>query len=218
MPFDPARDLVPISATASTIIVVAVHNSARAGSRSDLARLLRAEPGKLLWGAAPGLPRHAFAAFLKRQGLEMVYVPYRDLATPQADLGEGRVHVLVTSLQATNAPVQSGKARIVAVINPHRAPMLPDVPTAGEAGYPELTVDPVSGLFGWRDMPAALRDKISADVQALAQDPAVRARLEATGQLVLGGTPAEFTAAIERLRVRVGEIARLIDLKAASTK
>jgi tripartite-type tricarboxylate transporter receptor subunit TctC len=218
MPFDPARDLVSISATASTIIGVAVHNSTPARSLSDLVRLARAEPGKMLWGAAPGLPRHAFAAFLKRHGLEMVYVPYRDVATPQADLGEGRIHVLVTSLQGTNAPVQSGKAHIVAVISPNRAPMLAEVPTAGEVGYPELTVDLVSGLFGWRDMPTALRDKISADVQAVAQDPAVRARIEGTGQLVLGSTPAEFTAAIERLRVRVGEIARIIDLKAANSK
>ena len=218
MPFDPAQDLVPISATASTILGVAVHNSTPASSLSDLARLARAEPGKLLWGAAPGLPRHAFAAYLKRHGLDMLYVPYKDNVTPAVDLGEGRIHVLVTSLQVTNAPVQSGKARIIAVINPKRAPTLPEVPTADEAGYSELTVDPVSGLFGWRDMPTALRDKISADVQAVAQDPAVRARIEGTGQLVLGGTPKEFTAAIERLRVRVGEIARLIDLKAASGK
>jgi tripartite-type tricarboxylate transporter receptor subunit TctC len=218
MPFDPERDLVPISATASTIIGVAVHDGTPARSLNDLVRLARTEPGKLLWGSAPGLPRHAFTAFLKRHGLDMLYVPYKDVATPAVDLGEGRIHVLVTSLQGSNAPVQSGKAHIIAVINPNRAPMLPKAPTVAEAGYPELTVDPVSGLFGWRDMPSALRDKISADVQAVAQDPAVRARVEATGQLVLGGTPAEFTAAIERLRVRVGEIARIIDLKAVSGK
>jgi tripartite-type tricarboxylate transporter receptor subunit TctC len=218
MPFDPARDLVPISATATVVIVVAVHNGVSARSLSDLARLARGDPGKLLWGASAGLPRHAFAAFLKRQGLDMLYVPYRDAATPQADLGEGRVHVLVTSLQGANAPVQSAKAHIIAVTNADRAPMLPDVPTAAEAGYPELTVDTVSGLFGWRDMPGTLRDNISADVQAVAQDPEVRVRLEATGQLVLGSTPPEFAAAIERQRARVVEIARLIDLKAANSK
>src|SRR5262245_13215836 len=216
--FDPARDLVPISATASPILVVAVHKDVPAHSLSDLARLTGAEPGKLLYGASPGLPRHAFAAFLKRRGLEMVYVPYKDTATPQADLGEGRIQLLVPSLLTANALVESGKARILAVTNPNRAPMFPEMPTVAEAGYPELTVDPVSGLFGWRDMPAALRDKISADVQALSQDPGVRARIEATGQLVHGTTAAEFTALIERHRVQVGEIARLVDLKAASSK
>ena len=131
MPFDPERDLVPISATASTIIGVgSIHDGTPARWLADLVRLARAEPGKLLWGAAPGLPRHAFTAFLKRRGLDMSYVPYKDVATPPVDLGEGRIHVLVTSLLATNAPVQSGKARNIAVIDAQRASMLPTVPTA----------------------------------------------------------------------------------------
>jgi len=218
LPYDPARDCVPISAVANTIIVVAVHNGVPARSLAELATLARAEPGKLVWGSGPSLPRYIFAAFLKRQGLDMPYVAYRDAATPPLDLGEGRIQVLVTSLQATNAPVHSGKARIIAVANTSRAPTLPNVPTAAEAGHREMAMDGLSGFFGWRDMPIALRDKISADVQALAQDPDVRARLEATGQLVLGTTPAEFVAAIERQRARVDEIARLIDLKAASSK
>jgi tripartite-type tricarboxylate transporter receptor subunit TctC len=195
-----------------------VHDGVPARSLAELATLARAEPGKLVWGSGPSLPRYIFTAFLKRQGLDMPYVAYRDAATPPLDLGEGRIQVLVTSLQATNAPVHSGKARIIAVANTSRAPTLPNVPTAAEAGHPEMAMDGLSGFFGWRDMPIALRDKISADVQALTQDPGVRARLEATGQLVLGTTPAEFVAAIERQRVRVGEIARLIDLKAASSK
>jgi tripartite-type tricarboxylate transporter receptor subunit TctC len=218
VPYDPARDFVPISAVANAILVVAVNNSVPAHSLADLARLAKAEPGKLLWGSGPSLPRFVFAAFLKRQGLDMPYVPYRDVATQQVDLGEGRVQVLVSGLQATNAAVQSGKARIIAIANTRRAPTLPNVPTAVEAGYPEMSMDGLSGFFGWRDMPAALRDKISADVQALAQDPEIRARLEATGQLVLGTTAQEFAAAIERQRVRVGEIARLIDLKAPNSK
>jgi tripartite-type tricarboxylate transporter receptor subunit TctC len=96
--------------------------------------------------------------------------------------------------------------------------MLPDVPTAAEAGYPEMTIDGLSGFFGWRDMPSALRDKISADIQTVAQDSETRARMMASGLLLLGTTPAQFAAAIEDQRVRVGEIARLIDLKALSSK
>jgi tripartite-type tricarboxylate transporter receptor subunit TctC len=164
------------------------------------------------------VPRYGFTAFLKRRGLDMPFVPYRDIATPQVDLGEGRLQILVTSVLATSAPVQSGKARIIAVLDAQRAPMLPDVPTAAEAGYPEMTVDAFAGLFGWRDMPSALRDRIAGDVQAVAKNPVVRSRLEGAGQRPIGTTPEEFAAAIERQRVRIGEIARLIDLKAASSK
>jgi tripartite-type tricarboxylate transporter receptor subunit TctC len=218
LPYDPARDCVPISAVANTIIVVAVHDGVPARSLADLASLAKAEPGKLVWGSGPSLPRYIFTAFLKRQGLDMAYVAYRDAATPPLDLGEARIQVLVTSLQATNAPVQSGKARIIVVANTRRAPTLPDVPTAAEAGYPEMSMDGLSGFFGWRDMPSGLRDKISDDIGAVTRNPEVRARIEASGQHLLGGTPAEFAAAIESQRVRVGEIARLIDLKPASSK
>jgi tripartite-type tricarboxylate transporter receptor subunit TctC len=218
VPYDPVRDFVPISATADGIIVVAVNRGVPARSLSDLEKLARAEPGKLLWGAAPGLPRFAFAAFLKKQGLDMPHVPYRDVATPPADLGEGRVQVLVTVLPPINALVQLGKARIIAVATMWRASTLPDIPTVVEAGYPEMSIDTLQGLFGWRDMPTALRDRISADVQAVAKDPVVRARLEATGQGALGTTALEFEAAIERQRKRVGEIARLVNLKAPTAK
>jgi tripartite-type tricarboxylate transporter receptor subunit TctC len=217
-PFDP-KDLVPISATASVVLLVAVHTGVPARSLRELAQLAKSEPGKLLWGSAPAIPRYLFAAFLKQQGLDMTYVPYRDIAAPAADLGEGRLHVLVSSVLATNAPVQSGKARIIAVIDTQqRAPTLPDVPTATEAGYPEMMIGGIVGFFGWRDMSAKLRDRIASDVQAVAQDPVVRSRLEAAGQRALGTTSAEFAAAIESQRIRIGELARLIDLKPENSK
>src|SRR5262249_59317995 len=99
--------------------------------------------------------------------------------------GEGGWQVRVRWVLASNGPVQSGKARIIAVTSAQRAPMLPDVPTAAEAGYPEMTIDGLSGFFGWRDMPSGLRDKISADIQAVAQDPETRARMVASGLLFL---------------------------------
>src|SRR5262249_38244290 len=139
MPFDPARDLVPISAAASASLLLAVHIGVPARSLAGLARLAQEEPGKLLWGSGPVLPRYVFTAFLKRRGLDMLYVPYRDVATPQADLGEGRLQVLVTSVLASNAPVQSGKARIVAGTRRPRAPMLPRVPAPAQDGHPGAT-------------------------------------------------------------------------------
>ena len=64
------------------------------------------------------MPRYVFAAFLKRNALQMNFVSYRDASQPQADLGEGRIQVLVTSLAASASPVQTGKARFLAVIQP----------------------------------------------------------------------------------------------------
>jgi tripartite-type tricarboxylate transporter receptor subunit TctC len=211
--YDPEQDLVPIVATASIVLTIAVNNAIPAHTLDDLVRVLRAAPQRYAWSSGPTLPHFAFEAFLKRNGLSMNYVAYRDAALPQADLGEGRIQVLFTALQASQSPVRLGKARFLAIANSSRAAAIPDVPTAREAGHPELTIDGLSGLFGWRGMPDTLRRRIAADVTAVMSDPDIHRRIEATGQLVIGGTPAQFESAIAQQRSFITEVAKLIELK-----
>ena len=215
LPYDPVLDMVPIAPGASAILVIAVASSVPARSLKDLMGLARSEPGRLSWGAGPSLPYFAFAAGSKRHGLNVVYIPYRDAATPQADLSEGRLQVWSNALQALAGPVAAGKARILAVTSSQREAVLPDIPTVAEAGFPEMEIDGLSGLFGWRNMPTQLRDRISADMQAVANGSSLRARLEASSQRVVTGTPEDFAAAIERQRRQVQQIMRLVDLKNA---
>ena len=87
--------------------------------------------------------------------------------------------------------------------------------TMREAGYPELTLDGISGLFGWRGMPQTLRDRIARGVDAILHEPAVKSRLEETGQTVIGGTPLDFDKAIAAQRQWVARTAEAIDLKSA---
>ena len=216
LPYDPSRDMVPISSTASSIFVIAVHDQLPVRSLQELAQLARSKPGELSWSSGPSLPHFVFAAMLARHALRQVYIPYRDATTQQTDFGEGRVQILSHALLAVRGPVAAGKARILAVTSPAREPGLPDVPTVAEAGFPEMEIEGLTGLFGWRDMPPALRDRISADVRAVAGDPSVRSRIEAGGQHVLGSTPDEFSAAIERQRTRIQQISRIVDLRNAA--
>ena len=111
----------------------------------------------------------------------MNFVSYRDASQPQADLGEGRIQALLTSLTASSSPVQAGKARFLAVVNPTRAATLPDVKTARELGYPELEIEGLAGIFGSKIMPEAVRNRIAADVAAICRDTDVRSKLEAGG-------------------------------------
>ena len=216
LPYDPSRDLVPISSGASAILVVAVHKQVPVQSLQDLAQLARDKPKNLSWSSGPSLPYFAFAAMLRRHELDQVYIPYRDAAAQQADFGEGRVQVLSHALQIVRGPVAAGQARMLAVTSRQREPALPDIPTVSEAGYPEMEIDGLSGLFGWRDMPPKLRDKISADVQAISRDQHARSLIEASGQRVLGSSPDDFSAAIERQRTRIHEINRIVDLRNAA--
>jgi len=213
--YDVERDLQPIAATTAIVLTLAVSNDLSVRSIPELIDVLRSNPGKYAWTSGPTLPRYVFAAFLKRNGLQMNFVSYRDASQPQADLGEGRIQVLVTSLTASSSPVQSGKARFLAVLNPTRAAVLPDLQTARELGHPELEIDGMAGIFGGKAISAALRNWIAIDVAAICQQPDVRRKLEAGGHKVLGGTTEELKAGIAKQRIWVSEITKLIDIRNA---
>ena len=134
---------------------------------------------------------------------------------PQADLGEGRIQVLVTSLTASSSPVQPGKAHFLAVMNPTRAAALPYLLTASELGHPELEIDGLAGIFAGATIATELRHRIAADVAAICQEPEARRKLEAAGHNVLGGTAAELVAGIARQRAWLNEATGVIDVRNA---
>jgi len=213
--YDADRDLEPIAATTSIVLTLAISNGLAVRNIQELIDVLRSNPGKYAWASGPTLPRYVFAGFLKQNALQMNYVAYRDASQPQADLGEGRIQALVTSLTASSSPVQGGKAHFLAVINPTRAATLPDLQTARELGHPELEIDGLAGFFGSKAMSEALRNRIAADIAAACLEPEVRRNLEAGGHNVLSGTTAELQAAIAKQRAWISEISKLIDIRNA---
>ena len=102
---------------------------------------------------------------------------------------------------------QSAKVLILAVTNRQRSPAAPQVPTAGEAGFPDVVAEGFQGFFGWRDMPVALRDRIAADVRAVAPEMPAE-RLVGLGQVVRVGTTADFLAMINDQRSRVSAVVK----------
>jgi tripartite-type tricarboxylate transporter receptor subunit TctC len=204
-------DLVPIASASESYLAIAAHNDI--ASLGDLVKQARAAPGKINWAATPGLPYFIFAGFLKSAGLEMTHVAYRDFAPAQQDVTEGRIQVISASLQLALAPARSGKAKLLAITTAERSPLVPEVPTAKEAGYPDLLIDSFQGFFGWRGIPDALRDRIAADVMAVGRDPEIAQRFVPIGQMVKLGGPAELAAMVESQRTKVTAIAKAIDLK-----
>lgn len=203
LPYDPGRDLVPIAPIVDNFFAFAASKTLNANSPNELIKLAKAQPGKLNWAATSGLPDYIFAAFQKSAGIQMTRVPYRDFAPALHDLAEGRVHVGVTGLALLLPQVQAGKATLLMVTNRERSPLVPEVVTAQEAGYPELTFDGVVGFYGRRDMPGALKNRIAVDVAAVGAEPNIIARIESLGSVVRVGTSAEFAAMIEEQRVKI---------------
>jgi len=208
LPYDPTADLVPLVQVSENFLGVAASATLRADSLGDLIQAARAQPGKLNWAATPGLPYYIVLALQKSAGIEMVPVAYRDFAPATQDLATGRLHVAATGVPPLVASHQAGTAKLLLVTNRERSPQVPEVPTAIEAGYPDLTFGGSIGLFGWRDMPTDIRERIVRDVQAVAAEVAFRSRIAMGGTVSRSGSSAEFAAAIEEQRSRIAGIHR----------
>ena len=215
LPYDP-RDLAPIARVSNTVVAVVVPSSSDIKTVKDLVETARANPGKLNWATITGMFDFVFAGFQKKMGIEIAKVPYRDTVQAVNDLAEGRIQVMMSAIAIVRPRVQGGAIRMIAVTAGERAAIAPDVPTTTEAGYPDIRIEGLTGLFGTRDMPAALRERISSDVKAAAADPTITARLLSTGQVVNPGGPAEFGAAIDAQRAQVAATGQLLGIKPAS--
>jgi tripartite-type tricarboxylate transporter receptor subunit TctC len=214
MPYDP-RDLSPLARVANTVVVVAVPASLEVKSVADLIALARKEPGKLNFTTATGVTDFIFDAYFKSAGIAITRVPYRDTVQALTDLGEGRIQAYIGAMAIVQPHIQAGRAKVIAITNGARAPMLPDVPTVAEAGFAPLTFDGLTGLFGPRDTAANVRERVAADVKAVAADPTIVSRLTATGQIVSPGTAAEFAASIDIQQQKAAAVGKELGIKTA---
>jgi tripartite-type tricarboxylate transporter receptor subunit TctC len=208
--YDPARDIVPISATGDTFPAISVSTSLNVTTMSELVALARSQPGRLNWATAGGALQILFAGFVKSTGIHMVRVAYRDQNLAIQDVAEGRVQVITVPMTPILPLVQAGKIRVLAVTTKRRSPLWPDIPTATEAGYAELAFEGLIGLFGPRGIPDARRERISKDIEIVAADQVIAKRLAAAGQSVRGSTPAGFAADIEEQRAQIAALVKLV--------
>ncbi len=203
------------SFTAHPYVLVVVPASLNVASVADLMAMIKAQPGKLNYSTATGMTDVIFEGYFKSAGLQITRVPYRDVVAPLTDLGESRIQAYVGALAIVQPHVQAGRVKLIAITNAQGAPNYPDTPTVAKAGFPDITFDGLIGLFGPKDMAAAARERIAADVRAVLGDETVKSRFVATSQLISPGTSAEFAASIEEQRSKLAAIAQKLGVKAA---
>jgi tripartite-type tricarboxylate transporter receptor subunit TctC len=215
LPYDP-KDLTPIARVTNTLIALGVPADLNVSSVKELAAKIKADPGKLNYASVTGANDLLFAAWLKTENLDMAKVPYKDAVQAINDLAEGRIQAFVGAYAIMRPRVQAGKVKVIALTNRQHAKALDNIPTASEAGYKALEFDGLVGLFGPRDFPQSVRDRIAADIREVVSDPDIEAKLSATGQVVNPGTPAEFAAALDDQRLTVKQIGDTLGIKPAS--
>lgn len=212
LPYD-QNDLIPIARISKTVVAVSVPTSLHVNSLKELEAMARAKPGQLNWTTATGFTDFVFAGFLHTVGLKMAKVPYKNPAGAVTDLAAGVIQVYMPAYAIVRPQVEAGKVKLLAVTNHERAPAIPDIPTAVEAGYPSLEFDGLVGLFGPPGIADSVRTKIADDIRAAATDPEIVKKLTLTGQIVSPGNAAEFAASIAQQREQVAAVAKLFGNK-----
>jgi tripartite-type tricarboxylate transporter receptor subunit TctC len=213
--FDPNKDIVPIVSISDVSLAISVPASMKIDTMDQLVKLVRAEPGKLNASAANGISDFLLFGYFKKMGLDVADVPYRDIMQAPNDLVGGRIQILSTSLAVVQPLAKAGRIKVLLVTSRQRAPSMPDVPTAAEAGYPDLTFDSLGGVFGPPGMSDKVRESIAADFRKVAKaDPVIAARLGNTGQILTIEGPSAFAKGVEDQRDKLAALARLLGLKA----
>ena len=205
LPYD-RNDLVPLVPVIDNFLGVSATAMLKVDTLADFIKLAKAQPGKLNYAVTPGLPVYAMLALQRNTGIVLTNIPYRDFAPAYSDLNTGRLDALSTGVPTQVPHHRAGTAKLLFVTNSERSPQVPDVPTAKEAGHPDLTFEGVSGIYGWRDIPAEIIKRMVADVSAIVVDPDFRARVLKVGTIPRPGTQEQFAASIEGQRKQIETI------------
>ena len=214
-PFDPVKDLAPITNAGANIICLAVHVDLPVNSVAQLIAYAKANPGKLQYGSSGiGSPHHLAGELLRQKtGIDIVHVPYRGGGATINDLLGGHIKVAFLSLSSAVPHLSSGKIRIVAVVEKSRYAAMPDVPTIGET-VPGFEMSSWLGFFVPAGTPAPLITRLNEAMVKVLTTDAVKEKLATLGLAVAPSTPAELAAVVrEGLAVR-GELVKAANIQA----
>lgn len=212
-PYDPLLDFVAITPVVRFSFFLVVHPDTPAQNLTQLIDHARAHPGKLNYASGNVNGVLAAAQLMSAARIQMVHVPYKGEPLAVPDLLDGRVHLMFASGAVAAPLVKQGKLRALATLLPIRSSLLPDVPTAEEAGMPQLSVLIWGGLFGPARMPMERVELVAREVNVILKRPDIREQLQMLGVEPSGATPTEFTAFIKQQLVDWAQAARDAGLK-----
>jgi len=198
LPYDPVKDLAPISRVFVAANILAVHPDLPARTLPELVALARAQPGKLTYGhAGTGTSQHLAAELFKFMAqIDIQPVAYRGTTAMLPDLLAGRVSMSFANIANALPLVREGKLRGFAVSSIKRSAAAPDLPTMAESGYPGFEAVPWFGLMAPAGTPPAVIDKLHRETVKVLAMPEVSKRMDELGLDLIGGSPDEFAAAI----------------------
>jgi len=213
MPFDPWKDLVPVTLLGSFSQMMVCNPSVQAKTLAELLQLARRE--KLTYASGgPGVPGHLAAELLlSMTSTSMLHVPYKGPAAATIDVVGGQVHCGFLATPTVLPQVKAGKLTALAVSTVTRSPLAPDVPAAAEAGAPGFDAPFYLVLFARKGVPEAILARMNREVVKALESPEIRERAAVLDVVTLGGTPQEAAKVLKEAAAKWAPVVQRIGLK-----
>jgi tripartite-type tricarboxylate transporter receptor subunit TctC len=194
LPYDPVRDFAPVTLAATATILLAVHPSLPARNVKELVALARREANALSFASSGngGISHLIGEQFKSTAGIQMLHVPYKGDTPALVDLVSGQVHLMFGTAVSFLPYVKAGRLRAIAVTNPKRSPIVPDVPTIAESGLPGFEALQWFGVFVPAGTSRDIVARLHGEIVKILKVADVRERLVGLGAEVVGNTPEQF--------------------------
>ena len=213
--YDPEADFTPIVLVEKGPLVLVVNPNSPYKTVQDIVAAAKAKPGSLTFSSGGIGGSHQLSAELFQQnaGIEMIHVPYKSGSAGLTDLMAGNVTMMFDQMYSAMPSIKADKLRPIAITSKKRSPLLPDVPSFAEVGYPKVVVLNWQGLIAPKGTPKAIIDKLNAAANEALKDPQLRDLMLSQGNEIGGGSPADFAALIKSESAKWGAVVKLANIK-----
>ncbi len=210
LPYDPVKDLTPISLVASAPLALVVASASKYRNLADVIAAAKAKPGTINFATSGnGTVAHlAMELFQREASVQLVHIPYKGAAQGINDVMGERVEIYVSSIPTLLGHIKNGKLRPLAVTSLKRVDDLPEAPTIAESGYKGFEAVTWFGVLGPANLPADIVGRLNTEINKALQTPALRKQLSDQGADVLGSTPDAFAKLVRDDIVRWGKVVK----------
>lgn len=213
--YDPEIDLTPIILIEKGPLVLVVNPNSPYKTVQDIVLAAKAKPGVLTFSSGGIGGSHQLSAelFELNAGIQMIHVPYKSGSAALTDLMAGNVDLMFDQMYSAVPSIKADKIRPLAITSKKRSPLLPNVPSFAELGYPKVEVLNWQGLIAPKGTPKAIIDKLNAAANEALKDPQLRELMLSQGNEIGGGSPAEFAALIKTEGAKWSAVVKSANIK-----
>ena len=213
--YDPESDLTPIVLIEKGPLVLVVNPASSYKTVKDIVDAAKAKPGVLTFSSGGIGGSHQLSAELFKQsaGIEMIHVPYKSGSAGLTDLMANNVTMMFDQMYSAMPSIKAEKLRAIAITSKKRSPLLPNIPSFAEVGYPKVEVLNWQGLIAPKGTPKVIIDKLNAAANEALKDPQLRELMLSQGNEMGGGTPADFATLIKSESAKWSAVVKTANIK-----